>query len=707
MADIKELESAFLSAHRAGDTKSAQALADAIRTMQAQPKASSIADTVMGVGRQIGLTGRAALEGVPAVADIAWNPVRNAVSWASGTPLMPSMEEGGRTIADMIGLPTPQTSNERIAQQGAKMMAGAGGTVGLLSKGAKVAGETAGGVMSAMTQRPMIQAAAAGGGATVGEAAKEGGASKLGQFGATVLGSLGSAFGANAAQGLGKSLVSAAKGMGQQPMSIDIVLAQELKRAGVDWDGMSNAAKAALREDAGKFLMNGQKLDSQALGRLADFRQVPGSTPLLGDITQNPRTLTIQRNLAKQQANMPQLFGATDLADTTNTNAKAVLGSLGRVADSSLDGVQTGQGLLSMAQGKDAAFSAAENALYKTARDAAGRDIPLARGAFVQEAFGNLARENKMASLPADIAERLNNISAGQIKVGGQVYEVPFTADSIDSLKTALANAHRSGDGNQRAAIKSVRDALDNVTLEPVKRTAGGGQMVTEGGAGYLQQQDALPQASLAAWDAARAQARQRRQWQESAPWIEDAIGGADPIKFVQKHVVGGTLDSLRSMRAEIGADDAMLQAVRKQMIDYIMKRGSADVSHTNFSSKGMQDAMDALTPQRMGLFFAPEEMQQIRAAINVGRHMQAQPIGSAVNNSNSGALLLGRLSSALTAGSSIPALGPLVAAPLNQGLAGLQMRGMMNPARGLLADEAPQTLRPALMGSSLLIGRP
>jgi hypothetical protein len=267
------------------------------------------------------------------------------------------------------------------------------------------------------------------------------------------------------------------------------------------------------------------------------------------------------------------------------------------------------------------------------------------------------------------------------------------------------AAASRSADGNGRAAIKAVRDALENVGIEPVKRTAGGQQLVTEGGAQFLREQDAMPKAALDAFDAARGAARQRRTWQESAPWIEDALSGADPIGFVRKHVVNGPLEGLRSMRQEIGTNDEMLQAVRRQMLDYIMKRGSADVSHTSFSSKGMQDAFESLTPQRMALFFGPEEISQIKAAINVGRHIQAQPIGSAVNNSNTAAMGLGRLSSLLTRGTGVP-LVDLVAGPLNRTVTGVQMRQMGNVGRGLLAPEqAPTGLPlPGLLTSPLLL---
>jgi hypothetical protein len=670
---------------------------------KAQPAESGVLAGAKRLGRAAGLTARAGLEGLPELADVAWNPVRNAVSWATGMPPMASMSEGGSTVANLLGLPKPQTPDERVVQTGAKMMAGAGGSIGLAQQAAKAAPGLLQAAGAQFAAQPTVQLAGAGAGGSAGEAARESGSSPWAQFGAALAGTMAGAVGAQQLQKAGQGVYNAVRSMRGQGVNIDVTLQRELGKAGVNWQDLSARAKQQLREDAGRFIVKGQALDAEALGRLADFRQVPGSVPLLGDVTQNPRTLSMQRNLAKQQANMPALFGVDDLTDATNRSAKSVLDVLGGVAKSPMDTVETGQGLLSMVGRRDAAMQASENALYQTAREAAGRDIPLARGAFVEEAFANLAKNNKTAFLPEGVSNMLNQIAAGEIKVGGRSYPVPFTVDTIDTLKTTLAAASRSADGNGRAAIKAVRDALENVGIEPVKRSAGGQQLVTEAGAQFMREQDGLPRAALDAFDAARSAARQRRNWQESAPWIEDALGGADPINFVRKHVISGPLDGLQSMRQEIGNNDQMLQAVRRQMLDYIMKRGSADAAHTNFSSKGMQDAFEAITPQRMRLFFEPEEIAQIKAAINVGRHIQAQPMGSAVNNSNTAAVGLARLADVLTRASGVPVLGPLVAQPLTQAVTGMQMRQMGNVGPGILAGPPPGLPLPGLLSSPLL----
>ena len=158
----------------------------------------------------------------------------------------------------------------------------------------------------------------------------------------------------------------------------------------MDWDSLSNSAKESLTRDATQAVYSGQPLNAAAIRRLADFRNV-GATPLVGDITQDPRTLTNQRNLAKTQANIGSVIGP-DLAGIQNQNARTVISTLENVERSPLDATGAGQRIIGGIVDQDAAMKSAETALYRTARDAAGRDIPLNRAQFVNQAFDNLAK---------------------------------------------------------------------------------------------------------------------------------------------------------------------------------------------------------------------------------------------------------------------------------------------------------------------------
>lgn len=134
---------------------------------------------------------------------------------------------------------------------------------------------------------------------------------------------------------------------------------------------------------------------------------------------------------------------------------------------------------------------------------------------------------------------------------------------------------------------------------------------------------------------------------------------------------------------------------MRKQLVSYILERGRADSDTVKFSSAGMNDALKALGDRKLSLFFSPQEIQQLKSAVNVGRYMQSQPIGSAVNNSNTAGATLGRLASLLDRASHIPIAGPMVAQPLQGGLLRMQANSMNNLSSGLLSPQAQQALSP------------
>ena len=637
--------------------------------------------------RQLGLTARYAVEGLPQIADTLLTPARlavNAVSGAFGGPKARTLSEEGTRLADAAGLPSPATPTERTIADATRTGFGAAGGAGLASRAAgAVAGPTSRAVLGKLAEAPSMQVisgSAAGGAAG---AVREADGSPLGQALAATAAGVAAPLAAGQAMKAGAALGDAAKAYAAKriaPEKLDIVLRSELQRAGINWDEIGAQAKQQLRQDAEKAVYSGQPISADALGRLADYRRI-GATPLLGDITQDPRILTLQRNLTKQLANVSNSVASDSLPELANQNAKKVLGTLEGVAKSPLDAYATGKGLIAKVVGKDEGMRASENAMYEAARNAAGRDIPLERSAFVNKAFENLAASNKMAFLPGEIGDMLNQISQGQIARNGQVYDVPFNVNSIDALKTMLATASRgSKDGNTRAAIRAVRDALEEVQPAPIKRQFGGNQVVNGATAQNMREQDPAAAEALKWFDAARGQARQRRNWQESAAFIEDALGGATPDKFVQKHVISAPVEELAKLRREIGPENADLyNAVRKQLIDYILKRGRADSDVTTFTGAGLKDGLEAVGRRKLELFFSPEEIGQIESAVRVGRYMQSQPIGSAVNNSNTAAMMAGKFADLIAKGSNVPFV-QLVTDPLRN----LTLRASAIPLRDL-----------------------
>lgn len=635
---------------------------DAISDIDEKPLSKKAGEFVRGIPRQVGLTARYGLEAF-----------------------------GQTALPNMIGLPSPEGSNERVIGDASRLLIGAGG----IAKGAQFLTRAASPVVSAiggaLEANAAGQAAGAAGAGLAGGSVREAGGGPTEQFIASILGGVAAPFAAQSAMRGARSAAAGVKSV-IAPKDIQGQISVALERAGVDWKALSNEARAQLVKDARKALASDGGLDDAALARLANYRAI-GATPLRGDITQNPRDVTLQRNLAKTQANMDVPAGP-DLSGIENANARTVISTLKNVETSPADAYAIGSIGVGNIASRDAQLQAGERALYRAAEESAGRTIPLDREAFVAEAWANLDNNRRAPWLPEQVKTVLNTLSKG----GGK-----FDVDTIDQLKTLLAQESRAtANGNTKAAISAVRDALENVRPSAVRQATGSTLPITAETAARLRSFDEsagpVSADTLGKFDAARAAARGRREWQRSAGFIEDALNDMPAEDWTRKHILNARVDDLTKLRTEMRNDPEFIAAARKQLLGFVWKRGRIDEGATTFTSAGMRDALDQLGDRKLNLFFDPKEVQQIKAAVNVARSMQSQPIGSAVNNSNSMAMGLGRLfSSLLNAGSKTPILGPMIAQPLTGASVAMQARSAANVPNALMlnAPKEPFPLSP------------
>lgn len=687
-----------------------------VSSVPEKPASVSLGEGLREVPRQVGLAARYGIEGVlglPAAAgNVAGTAINGYLEMADqlaqkmGRRVDFRFPEQNAAVSDAltrIGLPQPQNANERVIGDASRLLAGSGSVV----KGAQMAQRYATPAGRRMAEElatnPQAQAAAAVGAGVAGGSVREAGGGPTEQFIASVIGGIASPFAASRVVRAGHSTAASARAA-VAPKDIQGVINVELQRANIDWNALTAEAQAQLVKDAQKAVALGEALDPQALARLAHFRNI-GATPLRGDVTMDPIEVTRQRNLAKTQANGFVPPGAPNLSAIQNENARAVLSTIDNIEASPMDATAAGARVIQNIADTDASLKAGENALYSAARDSAGRNIPLDRSGFVTEAFNNLQNSQRGGWLPSQVREILNSISDGT---------APFDVNTIDMLKTLLAQESRATtNGNVRMAISDVRNALENVQ-PAAARAATGSQVPVTGAmgarlAGADVAADSVSAETLGKFDAARAAARQRRTWQESAPFIQDAIDGIDPEKFVRKHVVGGELANQVKLRTEIKNDAEAIGAVRKQLIEYIKKRSGASADTTTYGSKSMEDAFNQIGKRKFRVWFTEKEVQQLESAIKVARYMDAQPKGSAVNNSNSGAMVIGKaLETLLGASTGVPFVGPMIAKPLIGAKIGLEARSAANVPNALMLQMPPEPFptKPLLLLSAGIPGR-
>lgn len=641
---------------------------------------------INSIPRQLGLTARYGLEGLANTAQIVTEPIRALTDRL--------FDQSGKTVplgalasqaADKMGLPKPEGANERVVGDATRLVAGAGGLGGLsrLASTAPGAVGQAGEFLSANMGRQLSSAAGAG---LAGGASREAGGSPLMQGGAAFLGGVAGGMAPGAAQTVadgGRRLVNTLR-----PQQMDVQLEALMTRAGVDWAQLPPRVQQSLRGELASALQAGRELDPAAVRRLADFRLV-GATPTRGMVSQDPVQITREMNLAKTGANSNDQ-GLQGLARLQNQNNSTLIRNLDDAGAVQGDPFRAGEAAVGGIRGRDAQMEAGVNALYERMRNMAGGDIPLDRKPFIDNVFSALQRENRMAFLPKEIGDTLNQISSGQ---------TPFTPQTVDMLKTMMATASRSSnDGNVRAALSIARNALEGtpVNLPPIGPGVITGQQA-QALRGATQQADDV----LGAMNEARRAAAQRFGWQESARPIEAAVGGAQPDRFFQQFVLNGSLADARAV-----AQNAPIPEVRNAILAHLKDRAlnGATSEVGKFSQSAYNKAINAIGDRKLALFFSPEELTQLRAVGRVASYAQVQPVGSAVNNSNSGALLLGRGLDALAGFSnSLPVIGPMVSQPITNGIQGLNLAIRTNQAQNVLPGLlARQPAMPA--GQGLLL---
>lgn len=652
------------------------------------PESVKAGAALNSIPRQLGLTARYGIEGVANAAQVVTEPLRYFTDM-----LLPDRKDAPKSLplgvmatnlADTIGLPKPETANERVIGDATRMVAGAGGLGGAASAARALPG-MAGQAASFLSANMPAQLTSAAGAGLAGGASREAGGSPLLQAGASLLGGVvgGAVPGAiNSAAGAVRSALNR-----PSPQQIDQQISVILQGQGVDYSGLPAAARASLRQDLATALQAGQELNPEAVRRLADFRMV-GATPTRGMVTQNPVQITREMNLAKTGANSSD-EGLQGLALLQNRNNAQFIDNLNQQGANQGNLFGAGERAIGGILGQNRTLEGAKNAAYNALEQSPGYRAPIAPAAIsnINRALGD---EAAMPFLPREISNYMESF----LQPNGP----QFTPQAYNNLQKMLSGASTSQDGNVRNAVRVAMRTLENTPITPANGVASA----------------ADAQQAITQLQAARGANRDWRTWQESARPIEAAINGAQPDAFVRRFVIGGTLDDAQAI-----AQHAPIPDVRNAIVAHLKEKalnGAAD-EVGKFSQSAYNKALREIGDRKLQLFFSPEEIGQLSALGRVASYAQNQPVGSAVNNSNSGALLLGKGLDALSgAARAVPFVGPMVAQPVINGINGLNIairtRQAQNVLPGLLSQverqpQAPSLLLPALAYSGGLLSAP
>src|SRR5689334_22385928 len=542
--------------------------------------------------------------------------------------------EMGTAAADWLGLPKPEGANERVVADASRLLTG-GGAMSGAGRLAAAAPGMIGQAGQFFAANPLQQMISAGGSGFAGGAVREAGGTPLAQAGASLLGGVAAPMAASALSGAGSKIANTANSLMRPERameSVDQTINLTLKGQGVDWSKVPERVRQQMRSEVMSAMNTGGELSPDALRRLLDFKTV-GATPTRGMLTQDPVQITREMNLAKTGANSTDL-GLQSLPRVQNANTGKLLQNLDELgAARAPDEYATNQGVLDSLNKYIATKKGDIGDLYSKARDTYGRSAELNGAVFTQNANKALDDALLGGALPESVASKMNAIAKG---------EVPFNVDYSEQLKTAIGKLQRSSsDGQTRMALGVVRKALDEAPLRSAPTVNPSNLPAVPGT--VRPSPAVLGEQSINAFNEARKANASFMRTVENTPALKAAMDGAQPDQLVTKFITSksATVRDVNALKQAIGNDPETLQQVKDTLVAQLRSaatNGTEDV--TKFSPAAYNKALNNIGERKLAAFFEPEEINRLQAVGRVGTLMEAQPKGSAVNNSNTGAMM-------------------------------------------------------------------
>lgn len=299
---------------------------------------------------------------------------------------------------------------------------------------------------------------------------------------------------------------------------------------------------------------------------------------------------------------------------------------------------------------------------FQKLRDANGGEFPIDAVTLLDNVKASLKKELLSNDAPASQMAELIRMAA----------EKSMTLEDYLSLRRNLGDiARTSADGTTRRAASLMIQELENLPL-----------------------QDGAKQVKPLA-DDARSAAKARFQMLEKDPAYKAAVeDSVAPDKFIEKFVVNGTRDNVKTMIDQLGRDSVAHQHMSAGTLNWL--REKAIDSQGNFSQAAFNKALNQLDKsEKLNLVFNPDASSTLKTLGNVAHYTQAQPKGAFVNNSNT---LVGAMAERAAGG--LEALGNVVGGGKFGIPVGSMVRGQVQKFK--TAKETKKALEPAAGVTSL-----
>jgi len=639
--------------------------------------------------RQVGLAGRYGLEGLANAAQVFTEPVAGLMRMA-GINTAP-LGQVATSAADAIGLPKPRDELERVVGDATRLVAGAGGTLGGAQQLAKLPGMI-GSIGGALSTAPMAQLSSAAGGGGLSGLSREGGGDELQQAAAGLIGGVAGGFAPGLLQGAASG-VKRALTPKMTPQQLDAQINVIFERSGGDYSQIPERARQALRTELRDAMQAGKELNPDAVRRLADFTAT-GLTPTRGSVTLDPVQITREMNLAKTGANSGNkgLHGLAQVQNQNNSRLIQLMDELG--ASRGVDAQSAGEQITSSIIGRRDSLRAAEKSAWDAARSSPGYRQPISPRV-ISDINQSLGDEGLMPFMNPTISRYMESFMDGK---------QPFTPQDYRNLQSMLSREIAKG-GNEGYAAKTAARVLGGSDVQPITNPGGidfGNSVLTADMAQRLRAMDAAPASAIDAVNRARQATRAAYAYEESSPLVRRVLSdgeSSDPMAIAKKYVIGGTPTQAKVLAREVGPEGlpVIRDAIVNHLKNFAIRSQENDVG--KFGQSAFNQELKRIGDKKLSQFFQPEEIEMLKRIGRVASYTQVQPVGSAVGNSNTAALLMGR---GLDILDKIPLVGPMTAPPLQNLQVSIREGAAKNVRPGLLGPVQREPVMRGLLNPAL-----
>jgi hypothetical protein len=443
-------------------------------------------------------------------------------------------------------------------------------------------------------------------------------------------------------------------GLNKTPEGIALEIKASLQRDDIDVGQIPKGVMDKLTVEVQQAMKSGQEIDAPALLRKMDFDRV-GVKPTLGQLTRDPTQFTREQNLRGVQG------VGEPIANRLNEQASTISSRFRQATAGAKNPYEAGQELIGGLQKWDARSTADVRKAYEAFKQSTGKDLEVPLQGLAQDYAATLR----------DFGEAIPSAVRGQFEGLGLLSGKQTKLLSIDDAERLIKVINSHYDPAQKAqakALDQLRGGLQNAILN-----------VTDSGAG-------MEAAGLA--NMARDTARQRFSAIESTPALKAAINAAEPDDFVKKFVINGKVRELNKMAELVGPEGQ--KTMQQQMLKYLESKafGANAAGDGGGRQASFNQELNSIGRNKLAAILGEQQADDLFAVGRVMAYIQQQPAGSAVNNSNTGAMvasLLGKIGGTVKGA---PYISDFVVKPLTA----FQDRGaVQNALAAQLPKEAAQ----------------